>query len=441
MSNDGNDLRRRYETGVSAAPASAGLYVGTVTAFTSVDEVYIRVPRLMGQFIVKARSTVWVTAGEQVIVMMVEGRREDLVIIGSLAPDQTFDHGALTGLGDNDHPQYLLAAAYTAADVLAKILTVDGSGSGLDADTLDGHDTAYFLAASAYTAADVLAKILTVDGAGSGLDADTLDGHDTSYFQVAGSYQPLDTDLTAIAALTSAANKVPYSTGAGTWALADFTAAGRALMDDADAAAQLVTLGAQPSLPVGTIIMWGGAKTAASIPAGWLECDGSAVGRTGTYANLFAVIGTTYGTGDGSTTFNLPTGTGAVSLGITSTTNTRATSVTTTGASVTHTHNISSLTLGDTSADHTHNITSLSLGNQSANHSHNFSDYYNTGNEHTGKVTSSQNASHTHNLTSGATGNPSVTHNHTLNASSLNNASADHTHAATTIAITYLIKY
>jgi len=53
-----------------------------------------------------------------------------------------------------------------------------------------------------------------------------------------------DADLTAIAALTSAANKVPYSTGAQTWALADFSAAGRALVDDADAAAQLVTLGA-----------------------------------------------------------------------------------------------------------------------------------------------------------------------------------------------------
>lgn len=56
-------------------------------------------------------------------------------------------------------------------------------------------------------------------------------------------YQPLDTDLTAIAALTSAANKIAYATGAGTWALADFTAAGRALVDDADAAAQRATLG------------------------------------------------------------------------------------------------------------------------------------------------------------------------------------------------------
>ena len=41
------------------------------------------------------------------------------------------------------------------------------------------------------------------------------------------------------------------------------------------------------------------------IPNGWLLCDGSAISRT-TYANLYNVIGTTYGTGNGSTTFNLP---------------------------------------------------------------------------------------------------------------------------------------
>lgn len=44
-----------------------------------------------------------------------------------------------------------------------------------------------------------------------------------------------------------------------------------------------------------------------SIPSGWLECDGSAISRS-TYPELFAAIGTKYGIGDGSTTFNLPPG-------------------------------------------------------------------------------------------------------------------------------------
>lgn len=59
--------------------------------------------------------------------------------------------------------------------------------------------------------------------------------------------QGFDADLAAIAALTSAADKMPYATGAGTWAMADITSAGRALLDDATAAAQRATLSASSS--------------------------------------------------------------------------------------------------------------------------------------------------------------------------------------------------
>lgn len=54
-------------------------------------------------------------------------------------------------------------------------------------------------------------------------------------------------------------------------------------------------------LPVGAIIEY----AATAPPAGYLECDGAALSRA-TYAALFAIIGTTFGAGDGSTTFNLP---------------------------------------------------------------------------------------------------------------------------------------
>ncbi len=53
----------------------------------------------------------------------------------------------------------------------------------------------------------------------------------------------------------------------------------------------------------GTIAIHSGDTT--SIPTGYLECNGQAISRT-TYASLFSTIGTTYGIGDGSTTFNLP---------------------------------------------------------------------------------------------------------------------------------------
>ncbi|QDP59397.1 MAG: putative fiber protein [Prokaryotic dsDNA virus sp.] len=57
------------------------------------------------------------------------------------------------------------------------------------------------------------------------------------------SYQPLDAGLTSISGLTTAADKMIYTTASDTYAVADLTTAGRALLDDADAAAQRTTLG------------------------------------------------------------------------------------------------------------------------------------------------------------------------------------------------------
>lgn len=64
-------------------------------------------------------------------------------------------------------------------------------------------------------------------------------------------------------------------------------------------------------IPTGVITQFGGSIA----PDGWLICDGSAVSRA-TYADLFNAIGTTYGIGDGSTTFNLPNLKGKVPVGI-----------------------------------------------------------------------------------------------------------------------------
>jgi microcystin-dependent protein len=62
--------------------------------------------------------------------------------------------------------------------------------------------------------------------------------------------------------------------------------------------------------PSGLVCAFGGAVA----PTGWLLCNGAAVSRT-TYATLFAAIGTTYGAGDGTTTFNVPSPVGRVIIG------------------------------------------------------------------------------------------------------------------------------
>lgn len=65
------------------------------------------------------------------------------------------------------------------------------------------------------------------------------------------------------------------------------------------------------AVPIGSITMW----STATAPSQWLLCNGAAVSRN-LYAALFAVIGTTYGVGDGSTTFNVPNFSGRVPRGV-----------------------------------------------------------------------------------------------------------------------------
>lgn len=64
------------------------------------------------------------------------------------------------------------------------------------------------------------------------------------------------------------------------------------------------------SIPIGMVVEF----PSDNIPDNWLLCNGQAVSRTD-YAELFAAIGTTWGTGDGSTTFNVPTKEGLVTVG------------------------------------------------------------------------------------------------------------------------------
>jgi len=158
----------------------------------------------------------------------------------------------------------------------------------------------------------------------------------------------------------------------------------------------------------GEIKMWG----VSSAPTGYLLCDGSAISRT-TYAALFAVYGTTFGSGNGTTTFNVPDFRDRMPIGAGSTYALAAT-----GGSATTTISTSNL------PSHTHTFSATS-GSMSANASHQHGligsdDHYVAdgggarggaasypfslgGSTNYGNYTTSQNLDHTHSV-SGTTG-------------------------------------
>jgi len=115
-------------------------------------------------------------------------------------------------------------------------------------------------------------------------------------------------------------------------------------------AVTLAQLNAVNSVVTGTIQMW----PTVTAPTGYLLCGGTAVSRS-TYAALFAVIGTTFGVGDGSTTFNLPNYSDRFPIGAGTIGALAATGGTKDAVVVSHNHAI-------TDPGHAHSINSRDLG-------------------------------------------------------------------------------
>lgn len=103
--------------------------------------------------------------------------------------------------------------------------------------------------------------------------------------------------------------------------------------------------------PAGRIEQYGGS----SVPAGWLECDGSAVSRT-TYARLFTAVASTWGAGDGSTTFNVPDFRGRTLIGKGTGSGLTARALAATGGEEAHSQTIAEM------AAHTHVQTMMTGG-------------------------------------------------------------------------------
>ena len=127
-------------------------------------------------------------------------------------------------------------------------------------------------------------------------------------------------------------------------------------------------------------------------PTGWLECDGSAVSRT-TYAELFSAIGTTFGSGDGSTTFNLPDLRGEFLRGWDNGRGvdaSRAFGSSQSDQNKSHTHTATI----DSAGAHTHTISENDLNSQGGS-----GRAMSNSSTETGTQTTSSNGSHTHTIT------------------------------------------
>ena len=175
-------------------------------------------------------------------------------------------------------------------------------------------------------------------------------------------------------------------------------------------------------VPTGSLIMW----PSVTIPTDWKLCNGDAISRT-TFATLYSLIGTTFGAGDGTTTFNLPNyknrmpyGADVVAVGATGgSANAIVVSHTHTGTtdnqSVNHAHTYSGTT-GSQSNDHQHNLPtqySGSLGdfvnlagyNGTSTSSVSLSSGVTAGHDHTfSGTTANNNANHNHAFTTGSAG-------------------------------------
>jgi hypothetical protein len=169
---------------------------------------------------------------------------------------------------------------YTAADVLAKLLTVDGAGSGLDADLLDGNSSAFYATATGLS--DHLADATAAHAA----SAISFSPHGTivatdvqaAIQEVRDEAQPLDADLTAIAALTT-------------------TAYGRSLLELADETALEALLDTLPNLTSiqgRTVTL---ADAGANAFFGWDDTAGAYENLTA--AEALAIILTVDGAGSG----------------------------------------------------------------------------------------------------------------------------------------------
>ena len=259
----------------------------------------------------------------------------------------------------------------SVSDGMSKVLVLGGSPSGTNTITISPNDadklyfvkngtsqTATFTQGSGADVSIAAGKqaIIFADGAGSGAAVTEIkptpaDGGIVTATLADDAVTAAKIADDAVGAAAVADNSI----GAAAINIDGNGTSGQAVVSDGDGSFSYTS----NIVPSGALMPYAGT----SAPTGFLLCDGSAVSRS-TYATLFSAISTTYGAGDGSSTFNLPDLRGRVVAGQDDMGGSSANRLTD------QTGGLNGDTLGDTGGSETHTLTTAQL----ASHTHSFSD-------------------------------------------------------------------
>ena len=259
----------------------------------------------------------------------------------------------------------------SVSDGMSKVLVLGGSPSGTNTITISPNDadklyfvqngtsqTATFTQGSGANVSVAAGKqaIIFADGAGSGAAVTEIKPNTADASVVTATLADDAVTAAKIADDAVGADAVAdNSIGAAAINISGNGTSGQAVVSDGDGSFSYES----NIVPSGALMPYAGT----SAPTGFLLCDGSAVSRT-TYATLFSAISTTYGSGDGSSTFNLPDLRGRVVAGQDDMGGASANRLTD------QTGGLNGDTLGDTGGSETHTLTTAQL----ASHTHSFSD-------------------------------------------------------------------
>lgn len=363
-----------------------------------------------------------------------------------------------------------LESRYTGSEILSRLITVDGPGSELDADRLDGYHFSDLESRYVNVSGDTINGQITMsngnkirfsngtsfldikaDQSQSTFDTNNplalINGSVKQRAYVGGLLVSNDYGESSLIPTNGIYSKGKINSGSGfdvggtvvvdsngeiSWnnlkdIPSDVKNLGTASQRDVGTAPNEIptnALIANQLLPPGAVLPFAGT----SAPNGWLVCDGSAVSRT-TYSDLYAYIGTLYGAGNGSTTFNLPNMDNQFVRGAS---NTRPVGNTESDQLGSHNHSGTTNTTGNhshsgstnTTGDHSHSDTGRSLGDADGSPG---------GQGWSGSHQTGPAGAHSHSLSINNNGN----HSHTLN---INSTGGSETRPQN-IALLYCIKY